>query len=106
VRGAVNIAQVQQLRATADRPLRVACTRLLRTAARHFAHCAPGTAAPAALLVHLDRALRFTLGADAPRAGQAGELIGTDPATGRAALVALRRNLFPDAADFDPDRVR
>jgi uncharacterized membrane protein YccC len=103
VRVAVNIAQIQQLRAGADRPLRVACTRLLRTAARHFAQTAPGSPAPRTLLAHIDRALRFTLGAEPPRAGHAGELIGTDPATGRAALVALRRNLFPDAADFQPD---
>jgi uncharacterized membrane protein YccC len=103
VRVAVNIAQIQQLRAGADRPLRVACSRLLRTAAHHFARSAPGTPAPAALLRQVDRALRFTLGAAAPRAGHAGELIGADPATGRAALVALRRNLFPDAADFQPD---
>jgi len=103
VRIAVNIAQIQQLRAGADRPLRVACARLLQAAARHFAQDAPGSPAPPALLVHIDRALRFTLGAEPPRAGHAGELIGTDPATGRAALVALRRNLFPDAPDFRPD---
>jgi len=102
VRIAANIAAVQQLRAAAERPLRVACARLLRTAARHFARTAPGTAPPSALLVQIDRALRLTLGAAPPRAGHAGELIGSDPATGRAALVALRRNLFPDAADFEP----
>ena len=104
VRVAVNIAQIQHLRAGADRPLRVACTRLLRSAARHFSRSAPGTAAPAGLLLHIDRALRFTLGPEAPRAGVAGELIGSDPATGRAALVALRRNLFPDAPAFMPER--
>jgi hypothetical protein len=48
--------------------------------------------------------LRFTLGGEAPRPGHAGELIGSDPATGRAALVAFRRNLFPDAPDFEPGR--
>ncbi len=103
VRIAVNIAQIQHLRAGADRGLRVACTRLLRTAARHFAQSAPGSPAPPALLAHIDRALRFTLGTAAPLAGHGVDLIGTDPATGRAALVALRRNLFPDAPDFLPD---
>jgi len=104
VRIAVNIAQIQVLRANADRPLRVACTRLLQTAARHFAQSAPGTPPPPALLVHIDRALRFTLGGAAPHTGHAGELIGSDRATGRAALVAFRRNLFPHGADFQPER--
>ena len=101
VRIAVNIAQIQQLRAGADRRLRVACTRLLQGTSRYYARDAEA-APPLALLVHIDRALRSTLGAEAPRAGHAGELIGSDPATGRAALVAFRRNLFPDAPDFDP----
>ncbi|WP_428332556.1 FUSC family protein [Novosphingobium sp.] len=102
VRIAVNIAQIQQLRASGDRRLRVACTRLLQATSRYFARSAPGDAPPPALLVHIDRALRSTLGAAPPRAGHGGELIGSDPATGRAALVAFRRNLFPDAAAFDP----
>lgn len=102
VRIAANIASVQQLRASAERPLRVACSRLLKTAARHFGRSAPGTRPPTELLGHIDRALRMTLDEPAPRAGHGGELIGSDPATGRAALVALRRNLFPDAADFVP----
>jgi uncharacterized membrane protein YccC len=104
VRIAVNIAQIQQLRAAGDRPLRVACTRLLNDTARHFARSRPGSRPPPALLVHIDRALRFTLGAQAPRSGPGGQLIGSDPATGRAALVAFRRNLFPDAPAFEPAR--
>ena len=102
VRIASNIAAVQQLRASAERPLRVACSRLLHTAARHFSHSVPGATPPPALLTQIDRALRLTLDAAPPRAGHAGELIGSDPATGRAELVALRRNLFPDAPDFLP----
>ena len=105
VRIAVNIAQIQQLRAVGDRRLRVACTRLLQATSRYFARSIPGAGPPLALLVHIDRALRATLGTEPPRAGHAGELIGSDPATGRAALVAFRRNLFPDAPDFEPIRV-
>ena len=104
VRIAVNIAQIQQLRAAGNRGVRIACTRLLQATSRHFAGSAPGDAPPPALLVHIDRALRFTLGGEAPRAGHAGELIGSDPATARAALVAFRRNLFPNAPDFEPGR--
>jgi len=100
VRIANNIAAVQRLRAAAERPLRVACSRLLKTAARHFSRTRPGAPPPPALLSQIDRALRLTLDAAPPRAGHAGALIGSDPATGRAELVALRRNLFPDAPDF------
>jgi len=104
VRIAVNIAQIQQLRVAGNRGVRIACTRLLQATSRYFAASAPGTPPPLPLLVHIDRALRFTLSGDVPRAGHAGELIGSDPATGRAALVAFRRNLFPDAPDFEPAR--
>jgi hypothetical protein len=47
--------------------------------------------------------LRLTL--DAPLASPqvAGNIDGLDPAHGRAALVALRRNLFPHAPAFVPE---
>ncbi|EGD59912.1 fusaric acid resistance protein region [Novosphingobium nitrogenifigens DSM 19370] len=103
VRIAANIASVQQLRAGSEGALRNACGRLLRTAARHFARSKPGMPPPPVLLALIDRTLRLTLDTPPPRAGHGGELIGNDPANGRAALVALRRNLFPDAPDFVPE---
>lgn len=99
VRVAVNLAQVQQLRIGADRALHLACTRLLQSAARHFQRAAPGSPPPRPLLGHIDRALRLTLDGS-PGKPTHGDLIGADRATARAALVALRRNLFPDAAAF------
>ena len=100
VRVAVNLATIQQLRMGAGRALRVALLRLLRCAAQHFSTSEPGDPPPAALLGYIDRALRLTLEGPAPTPELAGELIGTDPAQGRAALVAMRRNLFPDAPPF------
>jgi uncharacterized membrane protein YccC len=101
VRVAVNLATIQHLRMGAGRALRVALLRLLRVAAGHFSASRPGDPPPAALLAAIDRALRLTLEGPSPTPELAGELIGTDPAQGRAALVAMRRNLFPDAAPFD-----
>ncbi|MDE1918088.1 MAG: FUSC family protein [Sphingomonadales bacterium] len=103
VRVAVNIATIQQLRMGAGRALRVALARLLRAAEAHFSTSAPGDPPPETLLAAIDRALRLTLEGPAPTPELAGELIGTDPAQGRAALVAMRRNLFPDAAPFSPE---
>lgn len=100
VRVAVNIATIQQLRVNAGRALRAALARLLRSAEAHFSVSEPGDAPPADLLVDIDRALRLTLDGPSPTPELAGELIGTDPAQGRAALVAMRRNLFPQAPDF------
>jgi hypothetical protein len=73
---------------------------LLRGAAEHFSTTEPGEPPPPALLAALDRALRLTLDGPAPAAELGAELISTDPAQGRAALVAMRRNLFPQAPAF------
>ena len=101
VRVAVNLATIQQLRVNAGRALRVALLRLLRSAAQHFSTSEPGDPPPQALLGYIDRALALTLEGPSPTPELAGELIGTDPAQGRAALVAMRRNLFPDAPPFE-----
>jgi hypothetical protein len=91
---------------------RVALTRLLRTARDHFATSQPGDAPPPELLGQIDKALRLTLDGPIPSPETAGELIGTgalphalivaNRAQGRAALVAMRRNLFPAAPAFAP----
>lgn len=100
VRVAVNIATIQQLRVGAGRALNVALARLLRGAAEHFSSSEPGEPPPPALLAALDKALRLTLDGPAPASELGAELISTDPAQGRAALVAMRRNLFPQAPAF------
>jgi uncharacterized membrane protein YccC len=103
VRVAVNIATIQHLRVGAGRALKVALARLLNSAGDHFSTSEPGDPPPPALLTSIDRALRLTLDDPSPTHGLASDLIGDDPAQGRAALVAMRRNLFPTAPAFTPD---
>jgi hypothetical protein len=115
VRVAMNIATLQQLRTDAGRSLKVALTRLLRALAEHFTSPDSHSEPPFALLERLDNALRLTLkappstretmSADPSFGGPAPAtaLIGGDPAVARAALVALRRNLFPSAPAFSPE---
>jgi uncharacterized membrane protein YccC len=110
VRVALNLVTIQHLRVQAPRAPRVALTRLLRTARDHFATSQPGDAPPPELLGQIDKALRLTLDGPLPTPEAAGELIGPSPAKGalivanraqgRAALVAMRRNLFPAAPAF------
>ncbi|WP_408590427.1 FUSC family protein [Novosphingobium sp.] len=105
VRIAMNIATLQHLRTNAGRPLRVAVLRLLRDLADHFAARRPVLAPaplPARLLARIDRALRLVSDTPQTTIAVTGALIDSEPSTARAALVALRRNLFPDAPAFDP----
>ena len=91
----MNLVAIQTLRQQLGRRPRVAVTRMLRTAASHFRAAAIGevfVAPDPALLVQIDRALALLIGAEMPQP--------TDKAHGLAALVALRRNLFPDAPGF------
>ncbi|MCW1383572.1 FUSC family protein [Novosphingobium sp. KCTC 2891] len=94
VRIALNVVSIQHLRFAADRRLGLALARVLRDLARWFGAHAKGEP-PDRLLGRLDAALRLTLGGEP--AGEATR------AEGRAALVALRRNLFPQALPFVPE---
>lgn len=108
VRVALNLVTIQHLRAHAPRGPRVALARLLRTAEQHYTTSQPGDAPPPELLGQIDKALRLTLDLASTVPEQADTLIGPDAlivanrAQGRAALVAMRRNLFPAAPAFAP----
>jgi len=96
----MNIATIRGLRAQSQGALADALARMMQALARHFGQAERPV--PPALLGKIDRALRLSLddaGAVTPR----GALIDADPVTARAALVALRRNLFPAAPDFAPE---
>jgi uncharacterized membrane protein YccC len=103
VRMAMNLATLGQARATAEPALAGALSAMMATAAKHFDSCAPFASPPHDLCDGIDAALRLTLHGAAPSTGPHGALISSDPATTRAALVALRRNLFPHAPAFAPD---
>jgi len=103
VRMAMNLATLGQARATAEPALAGALSAMMATAAKHFDSSAALASSPHDLCDGIDAALRLTLHGAAPSTGPHGALIGSDPATTRAALVALRRNLFPNAPAFAPD---
>ncbi|MBU6268983.1 MAG: FUSC family protein [Sphingomonadales bacterium] len=93
----MNIVAVRELvqQLGRQRRPRVAVMRLLRTAAVHFRTAPPGelfTAPAPALLPQIDRALALLIGAETATPA--------DRTHGLAALVALRRNLFPDAPGY------
>jgi uncharacterized membrane protein YccC len=95
LRLAMNLVVLQSIRPQLGRRPRVAVARLLKTAARYFRRAAPGEGLPPpepALLGQIDRALSLLVGAE--MAQQA------DKAHGLAAMVALRRNLFPNSPGF------
>lgn len=98
VRIAMNIVTIQHLRTQVDRPLDLALARVLRDVARGFR--GEGDAMPARLLARIDTALRIMVAQPERWARLSGEILGDDPAEGLAALVAMRRNLFPQAPDF------
>ena len=101
VRVAVNIVTLQHLRIQVERKLALALARVLRDVARAYRDTGHVIAPPPArLLARIDTALRLMLGRPEHGRGLSGEILGADPAEGLAALVALRRNLFPDAPDF------
>jgi len=52
------------------------------------------------LIEAIDRALALTLIVTPPEAKSFAGLVGIGPEQGRPALVALRRNLFPQAPGF------
>lgn len=98
IRIAMNIVQVQHLRAAAPPALGAALEHMLRLGAAHWAR-RPGTRPPADLLDAIDVALRLTQSQPLPQLLSSATLI-TESEQGRAALVALRRNLFPQAPAF------
>ena len=107
VRLAMNIVAIQQFREQAERRPRVALSRLLQGGARYFAALTPGEPMrpDPRLLVQIDRALRLLLAAPAepaPAPHPFGHPLAPDRPHGLAALVAFRRNLFPDAPAFTP----
>lgn len=102
VRIAMNIMTLQHLRTAASEPLRSAITAMLADIARWYSHDARKAPAPRALLSSIDAALDLALFEPPCIAGKALPVLLFSPDQGRAALVALRRNLFPDAAAFQP----
>lgn len=99
VRIAMNIVTIQHLQAQVDRKLSLSLRRVLRDVARLYAGKTEGLPPPR-LLARIDVALRLMVAEPARWEGLSGEILGNDPAEGLAALVALRRNIYPDAPDF------
>ncbi|MED5546456.1 MAG: FUSC family protein [Pseudomonadota bacterium] len=99
VRIAENIVTIQQVRTSAERKLSLALARVLRDVTRTYQE--PAQPAPARLLGRIDAAMRLMLAKGPPVAHRQDAL--PDRTDGLGALVALRRNLFPDAADFRRD---
>ncbi|HWU03326.1 MAG TPA: FUSC family protein [Novosphingobium sp.] len=109
VRLALNIVAIQHWRMVANAPLANALSQLLRTAAIHFAKRQGAAIPPPVLLLdQIDAALRLvpygenalTTGIDQRRLDPLSRAIAHDQPRGRAALVAMRRNLFPQASAF------
>jgi uncharacterized membrane protein YccC len=99
VRLALNLVALQDLRQRVDRKLELALQQVLHDVARWFGGSSDGPL-PERLLLRIDNALRLML-ADPPQWERPpDELLDGTPAEGLAALVALRRNLYPDAPDF------
>lgn len=100
VRLSMNLATIQQLRAAAANPLQQALVVVLEQAAAWFAGERDADAPPAALLAAIDDGLALTLMVPPPEAQSLAGLVGIGPEQGRPALVALRRNLFPQSPGF------
>ena len=98
IRIAMNIVQIQHLRSHAPPALAAALEHMLRLGAQHWSG-KPDSPAPPDMLDAIDVALRLTQSQPLPQLATSATLI-TEPEQGRAALVALRRNLFPGAPAF------
>jgi len=102
VRLAINIVAIQHARAAAPLDQQRALSSLLREAARYFRAWRPDVAPPpdARLQHRIDRALRLILKDNAairPPPLPFGHPQAPDAPHAIAALIALRRNLFPDS---------
>jgi len=100
VRIAMNIMTVQHLRAEAGPALQEAITTMLAEIARWYGRDARKAPAPRELLSSIDTALDLALAEPHQPPSSALSMLPSAPDQGRAALVALRRNLFPDAPAF------
>lgn len=98
IRIAMNIVQIHHLRAAAPPALSAALDNLLRLGVQLWSSKAE-VKAPPEMLDAIDVALRLTQSQPLPQLASSATLI-TEPEQGRAALVALRRNLFPGAPAF------
>lgn len=103
VRLAMNIVNAQHMRARSSGALREALGAMLREVAAWFSRKQEQPDGYSRLLDAIDAALRASLAV--PEAGEMPDLFFTGPEPGRSALVALRRNLFPDAAPFRPEAI-
>ena len=99
VRIAMNIVTLQHLRAQAGEALQAALTTMLAQTALWFGQDKRQAPSPQTLLASLDHALTLAL-REPQLIPSAAATIAAAPEQGRAALVALRRNLFPDAPAF------
>ncbi|MCJ2176962.1 FUSC family protein [Novosphingobium album (ex Hu et al. 2023)] len=99
VRIAMNIVTIQHLQAQAERKLSHALRRVLRDVARLYGGKHEALPPPR-LLARIDVALRLMVADPSRWERLSGEILGGNPAEGLAALVALRRNLYPDAPGF------
>ncbi len=98
VRIAANIVAIQQVRMASERRLSLALSRVLRDVARTYQ--SRTEAPPERLLARIDVALRLMLD-DLPMGTNRNDILAaSDRTEGLGALVALRRNLFPQAPDF------
>ena len=96
LRLAMNLVVLQSIRPHLGRRPGVAVARLLQSAGRYFRQVTGGEGSPPpepALLGQIDRALSLLVGADMAQPA--------DKAHGLAAMVALRRNLFPQSPAFN-----
>lgn len=101
VRLAMNIVNAQHMRARSDGPLKSALGGMLREIGAWFSGRDRSAEARTRLICAIDRALSASLAM--PEAKAMPDLFFTGPEPGRGALVALRRNLFPDAPPFRPE---
>ncbi|WP_408585883.1 FUSC family protein [Novosphingobium sp.] len=98
VRVAMNIVTLQHVRPHVERKLRLALERVLRDVATGFERS--DRQMPPRLLPRLDTAMRLMIANPESWDIPGEDILTGSPSEGLAALVALRRNLFPDAPDF------
>ena len=100
VRIAMNIMTVQHLRAQASDRLRAALSDMLAHTARWYGKATRNGPPPHEFLASIDTALALAIDEPPLAITRASGMVPPVPEQGRAALVALRRNLFPDAPAF------
>lgn len=96
----MNIMTVQHLRAQASDRLRGALSDMLAHTARWYGKATRNGPPPREFLASIDTALALAIDEPPLAINRASGMVPPVPEQGRAALVALRRNLFPDAPAF------